>query len=93
MFEFVGGKPRPSHTVNFVVVDWRESYPVEPNQDPLQAVQGSFALTLTWEQASRIAERLGFSVSELVRSGMAKMMQEKHPAVPEDLVRLFHDIL
>jgi hypothetical protein len=41
----------------------------------------------------RIAERFGWSVSEFVRSGIEKMMLEKNPALPEDLVSLYHGIL
>jgi hypothetical protein len=48
---------------------------------------------LTWEQARRIAEILGISVSEFVRSGLEKMMRESHPALPQDLVRLYYNIL
>jgi hypothetical protein len=46
---------------------------------------------LSWEVARRIAERFGWSRSEFVRSGMEEMMQEKHPALPKDLVKLYHD--
>ncbi len=41
----------------------------------------------------RIAEIFGISVSEFVRSGIEKMMLEKNPVLPEDLVRLYHGIL
>jgi hypothetical protein len=63
----------------------RESYRVEPNKDR--------SIPLSWEQARRIADILGISVSEFVRSGLEKMMRESHPALPQDLVRLYYNIL
>ena len=64
---------------------------VEPSEDPFQGVKGS--VPLSWQQARWIADRLGISVSEFVRGGMKQMMREKHPALPEDFVKLYHGIL
>lgn len=63
----------------------RETHRNELNEDRF--------LVLSWEKARRIAERFGWSVSEFVRSGIEKMMLEKNPALPEDLVSLYHGIL
>jgi hypothetical protein len=63
----------------------RETHRNELNEDRF--------LVLSWEKARRLAERFGWSVSEFVRSGIEKMMLEKNPALPEDLVSLYHGIL
>ena len=70
-----------------------EPLPTETHQDPFDGLEGSFPLYLSFEQARRLTGKVGISVSEFVRSGMEKMLRERHPALPQDLVRLYHDIL
>jgi hypothetical protein len=61
-------------------------HPLEQHEDP---TPGSFFLTLTWEQARLISTKIGIPVSEFIRSGM----REKQSALPQVLVKLYHDNL